>query len=120
MPYVVYKAIHYVGIFVLVATLAAALSRPAPSPVASERRWGWGMAGALFLVLLGGFGLMARIGIGHGDGLPMWIWIKLGIWGVMVSLAWWARSGRSASLLLFGVVPALAALAGLVAWTKPF
>jgi hypothetical protein len=37
---------------------------------------------ALFIILLGGFGMLARLGIAQG-GLPPWIYAKLGIWAVM-------------------------------------
>jgi hypothetical protein len=37
---------------------------------------------ALFIILLGGFGMLARLGIAQ-SGLPPWIYAKLGIWAVM-------------------------------------
>lgn len=36
----------------------------------------------LLLILTAGFGMLARLGIVQG-GLPMWVWLKLGIWALI-------------------------------------
>jgi hypothetical protein len=123
-----YKLIHYLGIFALLAGLSANLGRaalgsadtPAGEGVADpwKKRLGILHGIALFLILLGGFGMLARIGVDHGELFPGWVWMKLGIWVLLGGLiaarrrASWAARG----LLL---VPVLAWLAAWSAFTKP-
>jgi hypothetical protein len=133
IPYATYKVVHYLGIFVLLTALAARLGRAAgtaadstatgksvPTPDPWKRRLSITQGTALFLILLGGFGMLARLNVTDGLALPGWIWAKLGIWTllgaatVVVSLIP-ALAGR-----LLVMVPALAVLAGIVALTKPF
>ena len=133
IPYATYKIVHYLGIFLLLTALAARLGRAAgfaTAPVSPgtgvqnadpwKRRLGIAHGTALFLVLLGGFGMLARLDITHGFGLPGWIWAKLVIWtllgaAVVVASRIPALAGR-----LLVVVPVLAVLAGIIALYKPF
>lgn len=125
----VYKAIHYLGVFSLVATLGASLGRAAwaapatagtePGPDRWRRRLGILHGVALFLVLLGGFGMLARLDVDHGELLPGWIWSKLFIWVVLGGVVAFRRSATWAARALI-LVPLLAWAAGWIAFTKPF
>lgn len=125
ISYTVYKVVHYVGVFTAVAALGAYLSLSASGGTPLVRvPWSRRLAAAhgagLFLVLLGGFGMLARLDATEGLALPGWIWAKLALWallGACVALA--KRRPEWAGPLLAGV-PVLAALAGAVALTKPF
>lgn len=125
ISYAVYKIVHYAGIFLLITVLGAALARAALDAGRDEGGDPWrrilvtGHGVALFLVLLGGFGMLARLNITQGLNLPGWIWAKLGIWAILgAALAARRSPGLSARALV--AVPLLAALAGVVALTKPF
>ena len=122
MSYTVYKVVHYLGIFLLVASLGAALGRQVASdgPDPLRRRFAALHGTALFVVLLGGFGMLARLGVDHGALFPGWIWAKLAIWVVLGGLLTLARRRAAWSMRLLLLVPVLAALAGYVAYTKPF
>jgi hypothetical protein len=123
MPYAVYKLIHFLGIFTLIVVLAATSMHVlrggtrADNPYRKVLSITHGVA--LFLVLLGGFGLLARIGVMHG-GLPGWVYAKLLLWltlGAALTLA--NRGARYARVLLL-LLPLLAVLGGAIALYKPF
>lgn len=132
LSYAVYKTVHYLGIFVLVTAVTAALARAAasgltPSAAGSgsvpegdtpdpwKKRLVIAHGVGLFLVLLGGFGMLARLGLG----LTGWVNAKLTIWLLLGGLIALRRSAAAASWGVV-VVPILAVLAGYIAYTKPF
>ena len=124
ISYAVYKVVHYAGIFLLITALGATLSRAALADGSTGRDpWGKRLVAAhgaaLFLILLGGFGMLARLDVTQGLGLPGWIWAKLGIWAVLGGILAARRRPGVAGRALW-LVPVLAVLAGVVALTKPF
>ncbi len=125
ISYTTYKIVHYLGLFVLVVAVAAALGRLAARPQATDRDpWARRLAVvnalALFFVLLGGFGMLARLDVTTGLTLPGWIWAKLAIWTALGGVVAVARRRREWSAPLLVLVPVLAMLAGSIALTKPF
>jgi hypothetical protein len=123
MPYAVYKMIHFLGIFMLLMTLASSciqmLAGGMPASRSDRRRLGAVHGVAAFLVLLGGFGMLARLGIAQ-DGLPVWIYLKLTIWLILgAALALVYRGARVARIVLVAA-PLFAVLAAAIALHKPF
>lgn len=123
MPYAVYKLTHLFGIFVLIITLVLPfmhLLRGGTRADFPRRRALTVVHGAAsFLVLLGGFGMLARLGVVHA-GLPGWVLAKLTIWLVLsVALAVALRTTAGARAVLVGT-PLLALLAAAIAIYKPF
>jgi len=76
-------------------------------------------AGALF-ILVGGFGMLARIGFKHGSNFPGWLWGKLIIWLLLsvVVLLPYRKPALARPLVL--IMPLLAGTAVYLALYKPF
>lgn len=117
-----YKVIHLLGIFMVLMALSGLLVHLINGGDKASNAWrkplsivhGVGM----FLVLLGGFGMLARLGI--ISTWPGWVIAKLVIWIVMGGMMTVMYRQASASKLLWGVVLVLATAAGYLALYKPF
>lgn len=81
ISYEVYKMVHLTGLIMLFSGLTSLLTlKVVGAPIeGTTKKFAFISHGVgLFLVLLGGFGLLARLGITNG--LPNWIYAKLAIW----------------------------------------
>jgi hypothetical protein len=75
--------------------------------------------GAL-IALTGGFGLMARIGVMHGEGFPGWIWAKLVLWVLLGGLIALPYRNRALAKSLLVILPLVGLLGAFLANYKPF
>ncbi len=120
--YQLYKVVHFLGILLTFVALGGQILHVRNGGDKASNS-GRALVGAthgigLFLVLLGGFGMLARMGLSFGD--APWVHAKLLIWlllGGVVALPY--RVPASAKALWF-VVPLLGALAAGIAIYKPF
>ena len=107
------------GLAVVMLGLGAILGPGRDAP--GSRRWGNLLHGTgLFLMLVGGFGMMARLGIGGPGSWPVWLIVKMGIWLLLALLPVAVRRGvvpRSISWLIAAFLVATAAWSALI---KPF
>ena len=124
MPYHIDKLMHLLGIFALLVALAG-MAAHAASGHGKEDNTSYRTLltlhglGAL-LALTGGFGLLARIGVGTDGLLPGWIWAKLFLWvlaGGLVVLPY-RRTSLAKPLLL--LLPLVGLAGALLAGYKPF
>ncbi|MCL7927348.1 MAG: hypothetical protein M8860_12540 [marine benthic group bacterium] len=119
----IYKLLHVLGILLVFSSFGAlvlhALNGGTKATNSGRRLVTISYGVGLFLILLGGFGMLARLGIVQG-GLPGWIWLKLVIWVVIGGLMAlpYRVPGASRSLWLLG--PALGLLAAWAGLYKPF
>ena len=123
MPYYAYRFIHLFGIFALIVTLGAAAMHGLKGGTRKDNPWrmqlGTAHGVALFLILLGGFGMLARLGMAQG-GLPNWIYIKLVIWLIFGGALTAAYKGKAAAMRVLIFTPLLGLLAAMTAWYKPW
>jgi hypothetical protein len=86
IPYEAYKVLHLLSVmllFLCLGGLAIYVAGGGTRAANPNRRLLAALHGsATFLVLLGGFGLLARLGLAHG-GFPLWVWIKLAVWLIL-------------------------------------
>lgn len=87
IPYETYKVLHVLGVlltFAVLGGLALTVANGATKSTSQVRRLVAATHGVgTFIILLGGFGALARLGPNEGMGLPLWIWIKLACWVVL-------------------------------------
>lgn len=117
-----YNVVHIVGLILLMAGLGGiAIAAAADERSAWTRRFIFSFHGVgVFLVLLGGFGMLARLGIVQGSGWPGWVWGKVLVWGVLaIAAVLPLRYPRSAAPLML-LLPLLGGAAAYLAIYKPF
>lgn len=125
ISYPVYRLVHLVGIFLLFVVLgglsySAARGDAGRGGALSPRLTAALHGLALFIVLLGGFGLLARLGITHGTSWPGWVWAKVGIWGLAGAAVLVPRRKPEWAPALFVLLPLLGGVAAWLAIFKPF
>lgn len=123
ISYAVYKLLHILGIALTLVALGGMAVHALNGGRKAEnaaRKLLIGMHGlGVFLILLGGFGLLARIGFAHGSGFPLWLWVKLALWTSFAVIAALPYRKPDAGKALLVAMPLLAMGAAAMAVYKP-
>lgn len=123
LPYNFYKLVHILGIALALVSLGGltvhALNGGRKSDNAARKLLIAMHGVGAFFVLLGGFGLLARIGFAHGGGFPLWLWVKLSVWAVLAAVVILPYRAPQATRPLLLALPLLAMLAAAMAVYKP-
>lgn len=123
MSHSFYNVVHIVGIVLAMSALGGDAVRSmvgGVGVVSSPKRLLAILHGiGLFLVLLGGFGMLARLGIMQGGSFPGWLWVKLGIWGAIAIALFLPRRWPQLARPVLLALPVLGGLAAVMAIYKP-
>lgn len=118
MDITIYKLLHVLGIFLVFQGIGAAVVLAGAAPGSPWRRAsiiGHGIG--LLLILVAGFGMLARLGIIAAT--PGWVWVKLVVWVVLGALPFVLRRYPGATRWVWGSAIGLGVLAASMAIFKP-
>lgn len=123
MSLLFYKVLHLAGIMLLFAALGAhallAIQGGPPAEAKAKRRPLMIAHGvALLMILVAGFGLMARLGMASMP-WPTWVWGKVGIWLVLGGVVALVRRQAGFAVLWVWILPLFGAVAAYLAVFKP-
>ena len=123
IPYETYKVLHILGVLLAFATLgglALTVANGATKSTSSVRRLiGISHGVATIIILLGGFGALARLGVMHGN-LPGWVLVKIACWAVLAVLVAIPYRKPDLARNIFWCLPVLGGVAVVMAIYKPF
>jgi hypothetical protein len=123
IPYETYKVLHILGVllaFAALGGLALTVANGATKSTSSVRRLVAATHGAaMFVILLGGFGALARLGVMHGN-LPGWVLVKLACWVVLAVLVAIPYRKPELARTIFWFLPVVGGIAVVMAIYKPF
>jgi hypothetical protein len=125
MSYEAYRVLHLLGVLLVFLSMGAVTFHVAGggTKATNPHRALLGATHGLgvLIVLIAGFGLLARLGLGGPAApVPLWAWMKLGIWlvfGLGMTLVY--RLPHAAKIL-WGVWALLGTTAAILCVFKPF
>lgn len=124
LPYAFYKLVHILGIALALVSLGGFAVHALHGGAKSDNRARTlliAMHGVgAFLILLGGFGLLARLNFPHGEPFPGWLWAKLIVWLAVAAIVMLPYRKPNAARPMLLALPLLAVTAALMAVYKPF
>lgn len=122
MSLLAYKTIHVFAViltFTILGGLALHAANGGSRDTNSLRKLTGILHGVgLLLILVTGFGALARLGM--GGGLPGWVWAKLVLWLILGAAAATFKRGPGLARLVLWLLPVLGGVAAWLALYKPF
>ncbi len=119
-----YLVIHLLGILLVFVSLGGVALHALNGGTKQDngaRKWVAVMHGlGTVFILLGGFGMLARLGIVQGGAFPGWVWAKLVILIVLGAVVMLPYRKPELALPIFLALPFIGAMAGFLAIFKPF
>ena len=106
----IYRYLHFAGIFTLIFSFGSLF-------IGKNYNKGAAMAHgiALIIILVSGFGMQAKLGVGF----PIWLILKLGIWIIFGGFIVLAKKGTINGLVAWFIIVTLALCSVYLAKTHP-
>lgn len=118
IPYTAYKVLHLIGVMFLLFSLGAYLMLSMNKSERGRKLAAMTHGISVLIILVAGFGLLARLGFFGTGGWPLWVWAKLMVWLILAAIIVLVKRVPSLILLLWFLIPALAGLAAYMAVYK--
>lgn len=119
-----YELLHIIGIALMFVAIGGvsihAANGGTKTESATRKLVSMGHGIGALLVLVGGFGMLARIGFAHGTNFPAWLWTKIVIWLLLSAVVLLPYRKPILARPFFIVGPLLAGVAVYMAVYKPF
>jgi hypothetical protein len=121
MSIAVYKLIHVFSIMLLFTAFGGLLlaARAGVQTGVSRKLAGITHGIALLLILISGFGALARIGMSNPAIWPAWLWIKALIWLALGAVVVVIRRSPRLAPVLWWILPLLGGVAAYLALQNP-
>lgn len=116
MSYPFYKLLHLVGVILAFLSLGALIAAARSGHVESRRLALRTHGLALLLILVSGFGILAKLSLGF----PAWVLVKIVIWALLGGVIVLIRRQPQSSTLWWVLLPVLGAAAAYLGLFKPF
>ena len=118
MSYEFYKILHVLSVILLFTSLGTLAASVRSDSNGLRRLAGISHGIALAIIFVAGFGLMARLGM-FGE-IPVWAWLKIGLWLVLALIVLPLRRMPERATALWLAIPIVGGLAVWLAVLKPF
>lgn len=119
-----YEILHIVGIALMFVAIGGvsihAANGGTKSGSATRKMVGIGHGIGALLILVGGFGMLARMGMPQGGAFPTWLWVKIAIWVLLSAIVMLPYRKVELARPFFLLLPLLAGVAVYMAIYKPF
>lgn len=119
-----YEILHIVGIammFMIIGGVAVHAANGGAKKTSTTRIAVGTIHGiGSLLILIGGFGMLARIGFSHGKNFPGWLWVKIIIWFILSAVTLMPYRKPILARPYLVLLPLLAGVAAYMALYKPF
>jgi hypothetical protein len=118
VSYEAYKVIHILGIMFLLLSLGAYLILSMNKSARGRKLTAITHGISVLIILVAGFGLLARLGYFGAEGWPLWVWLKLIIWLILALIIILIKRMPGLTPVLWFLIPILSGFAAYLAVYK--